>query len=438
MILTLANVVLLQQPQRISWAVWSVIGFVFVLAVSLLVYFIGRMRRARKEPEEDWTSSRRSLFVAGASEKLAGEHGEATGEAGSTRTVESAVAEAPAVIAPGPESLPPNATSSLAAESSAVADSRPPEAPATEQASMDESAAVESQALEDVVPFDDDVWAALDGVEQGESSTVLAGVAKRGADSEPGETGGFARVEGHSARESLVAEKRERFERPTIEPLVPRERLELHEPSQAQRIPEPAAPAPTRIDASAAGPAQPQAVMLSLANYGKEAGQRGGHAGTIALLAVIVLVGGSGLAYFKSATFHHYVDRVVSQVRTAMNGAPPAPAVDATTQAKAEPPRALVFPSRTPEVIKNIVKARGAVDNTSDAALEGLSLEVTLERGDGGAPEVRSVPVKPDPLAKGQRGIYEFEYDGRQFRAYRLTRLLSNGNEVKFVYPGQQ
>src|SRR5438034_1966661 len=54
---------LLQPQRRISLAV--IIGAVlaFIAGVSLLVYFYRRYKGIEKESEEDWDSSRRSLFV---------------------------------------------------------------------------------------------------------------------------------------------------------------------------------------------------------------------------------------------------------------------------------------------------------------------------------------------------------------------------------------
>src|SRR5882672_2348617 len=54
---------LLQPQGRISLAV--IIGAVvaFIAGVSLLVYFYRRYKGIEKESEEDWDSSRRSLFV---------------------------------------------------------------------------------------------------------------------------------------------------------------------------------------------------------------------------------------------------------------------------------------------------------------------------------------------------------------------------------------
>jgi hypothetical protein len=104
-------------------------------------------------------------------------------------------------------------------------------------------------------------------------------------------------------------------------------------------------------------------------------------------------------------------------------------------------PKAQVIPSTRPEVNKNMVIARGAVDNISDEPLENLTVEVSLTRGSGGPAETRTVSVTPNPLPARERGIFEFEYDGKRdtgFVGYTITKLFSNGNEVRFRAPGQK
>src|SRR5215471_904691 len=55
--------ILLQAQRRISPVVIVGAVFVFIAGVSLLVYFYRRYKRLEKETEDDWDSSRRSLFV---------------------------------------------------------------------------------------------------------------------------------------------------------------------------------------------------------------------------------------------------------------------------------------------------------------------------------------------------------------------------------------
>jgi hypothetical protein len=103
--------------------------------------------------------------------------------------------------------------------------------------------------------------------------------------------------------------------------------------------------------------------------------------------------------------------------------------------------KAQIIPSSRPEVNKNMVTARGAVDNISDEPLAGLEVEVSLRRGDDSPPEIRRIPVTPDPLSPGERGAFEFEYDGKRdtgFAGYTITRLFSNGTELRFRTPMQK
>ena len=91
-------------------------------------------------------------------------------------------------------------------------------------------------------------------------------------------------------------------------------------------------------------------------------------------------------------------------------------------------PKAVVYPSYRPEVNKNVVRARGAVDNISDQPLENLTIEVSLQRGGDLPPETRIVSVTPNPLPPNQRGTFEFEYDGKRdtgFAGYKITKLFS-------------
>ena len=102
--------------------------------------------------------------------------------------------------------------------------------------------------------------------------------------------------------------------------------------------------------------------------------------------------------------------------------------------------KAQIMPSSRPEVNKNMVIARGAVDNISEEPLGVLEVEVSLRRGDNAPPEIRRIPVTPDPLPPGERGSFEFEYDGKRdtgFAGYTITRLFSNGTEVRFRTPPQ-
>jgi hypothetical protein len=170
----------------------------------------------------------------------------------------------------------------------------------------------------------------------------------------------------------------------------------------------------------------------ALSNYGRDVDPKSGRGGTIALLIVLALFVGGAMLYLFVPSVHSRVSGFVSRVR----------GIDARAALEASmKPRAIIIPSYRPEVNKNLVTARGALDNISDEPLENLSIEVSLQRGDDGPPDVRMVPVTPSPLPPGQRGSFEFEYDGKRatgFAGYKITRLFSNGNEIKFRTPGQK
>lgn len=500
MMLLLLNL-LQQQPQRISRVVIVGAVLVFVAGVSLLVYFYRRYKRIEKEPEEDWDSSRRSLFVNAKPqteapvEEIVPEPVEVAAtideqlpaHIGGTRKLASDI-EMPSLVATEPE--PKGETIPLVdpgqPSSPPVIEHRPTEILASPAPN---EPVKEPEAGHDVA-FDEEVWAGLEVIEHT-------------APSQPTEPLS-ARVDAPSHREPFEPPQikrishREPYETPRIEPLTPREasatrHLQSPPPpiveqpvhalsdepiaqgttrlgSASGRFPQPIEPAPdeTRAaefaaasqgivhqpsippTASSAGsilglPARPsrqpfvfgesarpseEAGIGSLTNYGKDLGPKGGRAGTIALLAVVVLLGGAVALYLAVPSVHSRVGAFVAHLR------------GTDTQAALEmKPKAQIIPSYRPEVNKNMVKARGAVDNISGEQLENLSVEVALQRGADAPPEVRTVPVSPNPLPPNQRGLFEFEYDGKRdtgFAGYKITRLLSNGNEVKFRSPTQK
>jgi hypothetical protein len=104
-------------------------------------------------------------------------------------------------------------------------------------------------------------------------------------------------------------------------------------------------------------------------------------------------------------------------------------------------PKAVIYPRFNSEVIKNQVKIKGAVDNIWNEPLENLTVEVSLVRAGDQTPQVVNVGVMPNTLPPNQRGTFDFEYDGKRdtgFTGYKITKLLSNGNEVRFTSPQKQ
>jgi hypothetical protein len=170
--------------------------------------------------------------------------------------------------------------------------------------------------------------------------------------------------------------------------------------------------------------------IAALSNYGKDLdAAETGRGGAITLLIAILLIAGAVLVYFYVPAVRSRTDALVARIRGQQ------PAV-----APVEKPKAQIYPSLSPEVNKNLVKARGAIMNISEETLEDLSVEVSLDRGEGTTAEVRTVAVKPNVLAPRQQGIYEFEYEGGKttgFSRYRVTKLLGKNGEVKFKTPNQ-
>jgi hypothetical protein len=170
--------------------------------------------------------------------------------------------------------------------------------------------------------------------------------------------------------------------------------------------------------------------IAALSNYGKDLdATETGRGGAITLLVAILLISGAVLVYFFVPTVRSRTDALVARLR-GQQAATPA----------VEKPKAQIYPSINPEVNKNLVKARGAIMNISEEPLEDLSVEVSLDRGEGTTAEVRTVAVKPNVLAPRQQGVYEFEYEGGKtsgFSRYRVIKLLSKNGEVKFKTPNQ-
>ena len=170
----------------------------------------------------------------------------------------------------------------------------------------------------------------------------------------------------------------------------------------------------------------------SLTNYGQDTGPRAGYGGTITLIVAVLLVAGSTLAYLYVPSVNSRVNDFVARIRNRGQQPPP-------QQPAVERPRARILPALKPEVNKNLVKIRGAVYNTSDQPLEGLSVEITLRQGGADAPtETRTVAVNPSTLAPGQQGIYELEYDGKTFTSAGVTNLSDKDGLVKYTIPLQK
>jgi hypothetical protein len=513
---------LLQPQGRISLAVIIGAVFAFIAGVSLLVYFYRRYKGIEKESEEDWDSSRRSLFV-----NAPPTAGAAKSEESRTSTpveLETPVAEdvpvqmrgtrelasnielasfAPATAEPEPEIKAAELEQPLQPEPAP-----PPEPRATEMLASPSPKGTETEQDSGAAPFDAEVWTGLEIAGQ----PPLEAQHEVTPQSAP-EPLSVARVEQASQREPFEPPRigrisqREPFEPPAIEPLTPRKTSatrELHSAqsprveqtgrdntegpiapgtvrfgSASEDIPRPVEPRrPERETRELAGelvaatkgitaepsipgtasprvqragsilglpaeashqplifgePVQPaeDIGIGALTNYGKDIGPKGGRAGTVVLLIVVVLLVSAVGLYFFVPSVHSRVGALVARLR----GNPTQAELDAMKT------RAQIIPSSRPEVNKNMVTAKGAVDNISDEPLENLTIEISLQRGGDAPPETRAVPVTPNPLPPRERGYFEFEYDGKRdtgFAGYTITRLLSNGNPVRFRQPGQK
>lgn len=528
MFLALFNLLQAQQPRGLSWLIWAAAIVVFLLGISLLVYFFIRLRKGDKElTEQDWSLSRRGIIVDAPASDIKDEAGSATelgaaepeavempeaveipeaplpAHQGETRTLSSDLIEAgrPAEGRPTELLTEPVYAAETQVTEAQVAETQAAELQAEEQeeysqaaerderptqllvSEQGEEATGEPSSVDETTPFDEEIWNELEQPAQASDAAVVDHHSGR----EPFEPPSITRIRG-----------REEYEPPAIEPIVPREgdarptRSQAMQPPPATRRsnmrPEstgelnaaemnaapsaiPAAPAREHTVAASAAdrphevsshelsrrkvsgsilglPATPSSEPFvfgersraadegeidALTNYGKDPYAGGGHGGTIALAVAVLLIAGAILAYLYIPSVHSRVDQFVARVRN--RGQEPA-----ATQAASVKPRAMIFISRNPQVTKNMVKVRGSVDNTDPAEpLEApLFIEIALERRDGAPPDKRNVAVKPEPLAPGQRGIYEFEYDGKQYSAYSVSKLFSKGDEVKYSSPQQK
>ena len=484
---------LLQSQARLSKVVMVAAALVLIAGVSLLVYFYRRYKRIEREPEEDWELSPSSLFANVAAPSQKTEEVSTSASEASAPVPERGPAESPATIELASEvaleagpTEPPRVEAAPPQEPAQPEPSdQPIEHRLTEMLASPSPQETAAEPKTERTTFDEELWA---GLEAGEQPPIAhEHLARPGA--EPPDTTRAARVEQRSHREPFEPPRiepvlhREPFEPPRIEPLTPREQAAVTREMRSPRIPQtqrseedggrdtvlfgsaavrsssdsltsraelesaavtsvaPAsryAPAGSVLGLPAEASRKPlilgdpvrpadETGIAALSNYGKDLGPKAGRAGTIALLIVIALLGSAVASYFFVPSIHDRVSAFIARVR----------GVSIETNAAAMKPKAQVIPSYRPEVNKNIVKARGAVDNISDLPLENLSIEVSLQRGDGGT-ETRTIPVMPNPLPPNTRGSFEFEYDGKRdtgFASYTITRLLSNGTEVKFRAP---
>ena len=496
--------ILFQSQTRLSWLVIAAAVIALAAGVSLFVYFYKRYKRLEKESEDDWDSSRHSLFVHA---KPSPTRIDAT-DAPEVESTDTVVEEQP-VLSGGTREfasnveLPTFASNEVVEpEPQIVAEPEAPipaptpvshEAPATEVIA---SPALDRPAVTQPTTFDDDIWDGLDVAEQPQPKVQpLSG----------------ARVEEPPQRQSFeapriehITNRRERFESPSIEPLTPREAAatrelrslqtppekvssedrvedsvsrgtvrfgsipaEIRRPLEAPRVESETRELAGTASRPAAIPETPRSPSLkprdrsfgsvlglpteasqqplvlgepvkpademgigALTHYGQDLGPKGGRAGIIVLLAVLgLLVGAFGVYYFVPSV-HSRVDSFIARLRGTE-------AMDRDAMKT----KAQIIPSSRPEVNKNMVTARGAVDNISDEPLAGLEVEVSLRRGDDAAPEIRRIQVTPDPLAPGERGTFQFEYDGKRdtgFAGYTITKLFSGGTEIRFRTPAQQ
>lgn len=403
------------EPRRISWLIWVGAGVVLVVGVSLVVYFVIRLRKGEKDPEEDWDISKGSLFVEAATAARA-----PSPEPPPNVPPHVSAPVEPRVVSP-PTTPPPAAAPPvippLATGTQEQAPIRPTEEAIVEEAGQAEetneaeeatqAGELSTEVEQDQSLLDHDIWAQLEEEPGSRRDTFEPPVV------EP------------------IAPRRPAFEPPTIEPIVPRpERgtavAGTGEASVSRR------PAEARLVTSAPGePALKQSspggddVVHTLSTYGRYIDDDDrGYLGTIILLIAVLVVVAGVLAYFYVPSVRNWFSTLRERAR---------PQTEQAAVPERPTPKAQILPLR-PESVNNQVKIRGAVYNLSNEPLAALVMEVKLLRSDGSSDAI-NVPIKPESLAPREqgylsRGTFEFEYDGKQHNKYEISKLLSNGAEV--------
>ena len=465
------------QPTRIPKLVWAGAIIIFVGGISMLIYFLTRLKKGEKEQEEDdWRTSRRSLFVEPAEPSVSApkveieQSTEPVSQSWSDAATPSSIDEPDFVVPVSTE--PPEASAAPWTEPPPIAVHEPPiYQPVLSPVPQDEERGTQllgsqpAPLVDEGAVLADDVWAELEKIEP----------------AAPSEPVPVARVEQRAVRETFQPPSirpvtpRAPFEAPQIDRIVPRNATpsanELSrrmsslppEPAQSEddlptrHLPTPDAASEPSVGAlrvgagrkpagsvlglpveSARGPlilgeSQQRADVGigALSNYGRETGPDGGRGGMVALALTIVIVGGGTLAYLFMPSVHARVDSVVSKLRGEPPPQPPAP----------PKPKAQIVDAVS-EAVKNVVKAKGKIYNVSTEPLENLSVEVGLFRTEDGQPDTRIVPVIPNRLEPAQQGRFEFEYDGSKATGYpsgyKPLRLLSKDEEVSFARPGKR
>jgi hypothetical protein len=537
-----------QEPPRLSKLVIAAAVLFFIAGISLLVYFLRRLKAGEKEVEEDWNATRSSLFVqppapsphtgVDAERAQPAQPEEIEPVAISPQRSETRIlASDPAFeelheiaqsgIEAEPEAAPP-VVHPRAHEPEIKREERGTEMLASPLAQVEPP--VRPEAPRETMPFGEDVWAELEKKEQEISAPAQPTASDQTAllhsqlieqASEP-QTGKLepeldARVEHRASREP--------FEPPTIKPITPREQSEMvrnqqpaprptrdlyagstrnenaaseppvsntrlygqsyesearaeqqtstpyeqrgtrelaaepaisdvrstpvskpvetsFTPAHVNRGRERRAPAGAVLGLPTEGAQGPMVLgtpvrskdeigIGELSRYGKPLVKDGGRGGTITLLLVILIIGGALAVYLFVPSVNSQVNAWVARMR----------GVDPNRSLLSGDPKAMIFASRVPETNKNMVKAKGSIDNISKETLEGLAIEVRLERANNQSPEILKIPITPEQLEPNAHGVYEFEYDGNRetgFIKYTITRLLSNDKEVRYTSPNQK
>jgi hypothetical protein len=158
----------------------------------------------------------------------------------------------------------------------------------------------------------------------------------------------------------------------------------------------------------------------ALSRYGKKTDERSGHTGTVILLAVVLLVGGIVAAYFLVPQFHEWVNSKYAGLRG-----------NRAQESAGPKARIIGYPV---SIVNKAGKASGAVENISTDTLEGLAIEVSLQRFDKTPVETRIIQIVPGTLAPNEQGRFEFDFPATDptINRYVITKLMSNEKQILF------
>jgi hypothetical protein len=437
-----------QAAAKMPWAAIVISALIVVVGVVLLFYFFGRFKKSEKDAEEEWGTPGGLLLKP---------------EPGKVDMHEQFLEDAKSTSPLSSDQVEPRPVLETKAPLPATLETAKPEPPVTAKEIKPPGAAPIAGAVPPVTrpqdlsgsPLGDDIWD--DMTEKRPAPDSRSAARPLPAD--------------EATTSPLGTGKREPFEPPRIDPIVPNKQRLDRPAAAAPKAPEDdlpsAASAAERVRRSAAlleppaqpsgqtdepatstkAPAQTMAAQVSasrkspetpptngggpgdeiigtLLNYGKEPKERGGNGGTIFLAAVVIVLAVAILGYLFVPPVHSSVVALGARLR---GEGPPGSDI----------PKVQVFPGTyDPMVIP--VKVKGRVQNISGDTLNSLVVVISLQPHSDAAGTSMNVAVTPDEIAPNEEATFEFDLDPKQFKGYRVTSLrTAAGKDIAFALAPQ-